>query len=122
MRGGLIVEQGEFYVESRNSSTTRSDRYRNSTIYKDIQTGEVLLSSVVHADIPVLPNDTYHRVRSHETTRLDILAHTYYSNPLLWWVIAQANEIYDPFVPLEPGTLLRIPAIESLYGHSGILL
>lgn len=98
------------------------NRYRNCNILQDKVTGEYLLSTREVADIPVRPTDLYHRVQSHETTRLDSIANKYYSNPLLWWVIAQANNIYDPLTPLSPGTLLRVPSIESLYGDRGVLL
>ena len=112
----------EFYEESKNSSKSYSDRYKNCKILKDIETKEVLLSTREIVDIPSHPNDLYHRVKSNEVSRLDLLAHKYYSNPLLWWVIAQANDIYDPMTMLLPGTLLRIPSLEVLYGNNGILL
>lgn len=110
------------YLESRNNSKSYSDRYKNCKVLEDIDTGEVLLSTREIIDIPKNPNDIYHRVQSHEVHRLDIIAAMYYKNPLLWWVIAQANDIYDPLVAIEPGTILRIPDIETLYGNNGILL
>lgn len=112
----------EFYRELDNKSNSVSDRYKDCKVLENIETGEVLLSTRDIFDIPVNTNDNYHRVKSHEVTRLDILAHKYYRNPLLWWVIAQANDIYDPIEALEPGTLVRIPNIETLYGNEGILL
>lgn len=112
----------EFYEESRNKSGSRFDRYKDCRILEDKETGERLLSTRMLSDIPHSPNDIYHRVQSNEVSRLDIIAHNYYKNPLLWWVIAQANDIYDPFVILEPGTLLRVPDIETLYGNNGVLL
>lgn len=112
----------EYYEEIRNNSRDYSDRYKNCNIIKDKETGETLLSLREMQPVPITVNDQYHKLESHEVGRLDILAHRYYKNPLLWWVIAQANNIYDPFVLLPAGTLLRIPSIESLYGTKGILL
>lgn len=112
----------EFYEEKRNPSRDRYDRYRECKLLEDIDTGELLLSTREISEIPSRSSDTYHRIQSNETTRLDILAHLYYRNPLLWWIIAQANDISDPFEPLEIGTLIRIPSLESLYGNNGILL
>lgn len=112
----------EFYTSTKNKSKNSSDRYKECPVLEDIETGDVLLATREQVEIPNHPNDIYHRIKSHEVTRLDILAHEYYKNPLLWWIIAQANDIYDPFISLEPGTILRIPAIESLYGNNGILL
>ena len=41
--------------------------------------------------------------------RLDSLASVYYGDEELWWVIALANRIMDPF-SLSIGSRLRIPA------------
>lgn len=112
----------EFYESKMNTSKVYSDRYRNCKILTDKETGEVLLSTREIKDIFETPTDTYHRIESHELNRLDLLAYKYYQNPLLWWVIAQANNIFDPFSEISVGTLIRIPSIESLYGNNGILL
>lgn len=112
----------EFYSIIKNRTKNRADRYRGCDILEDRDTGDILLATREISDIPISSSDIYHRVQSHEVSRLDILAHTYYKNPLLWWIIAQANDIYDPFQYLEPGTILRIPNIETLYGNNGILL
>lgn len=112
----------EFYTESRNTSKNRYDRYRNCKILEDNDTHEKLLSTREIDSVPFTSTDIYHRVQSNETTRLDLLAQKYYRNPLLWWVIADANEIHDPFAGVDAGTILRIPSIEVLYGNNGILL
>lgn len=112
----------EFYIESRNPSTSYADRYKSCKILKDKETEDSLLAMREPTDVPESYNDIYHRVQSHEVSRLDLIAAKYYRNPLFWWVIAQANDIYDPLTPLEVGTLLRIPSIETLYGNNGILL
>lgn len=114
---------GEYYIETHNTSNTHSDRYKSCKILKDIETGESFLATRLPIDeIPVRTNDIYHTVKTNEVTRLDVIAHTYYKNPLLWWVIAQANDIYNPFEEIASGTILRVPAIETLYGNKGILL
>ena len=113
----------EFYEIVKNTSRHhRSDRYRNCDILKDKDTGEFLLSTREDLEIYPRPDDIYHRVQTNEICRLDTLAHQYYRNPLLWWIIAQANDIYDPLKTYEPGTILRIPSLESLYGNNGVLL
>ena len=114
--------KGEFYKETRNTSKDRTDRYRGCKVLEDEESGDLLLSTREILPIKESNRDIYHRVASNEVGRLDKLANQYYNNPLLWWVIAQANNIRDPFAPISPGTLLRIPPVESLYGTSGILL
>lgn len=112
----------EFYKELKNTSKDKTDRYKNCQLLEDTESGDVLIATREIDSVPYRSSDVYHRVKSHEVCRLDILAHMYYQNPLLWWVIAQANNIYDPFTPLSPGTLLRIPGLETLYGNNGVLL
>lgn len=113
---------GEFYKITKNPSRDYTDRYKGCDVLEDLDSKISFLSSREIHSIPRSSNDTYHRLQSHEVNRLDLLAHQYYKNPLLWWVIAQANDIYDPYAHMEVGTLIRIPAIETLYGNNGILL
>lgn len=61
------------------------------------------------------PNDKYHIVGQNE--RLDTIAYTYYKNSKLWWVIADINQIFDPFT-LTIGTTLLIPSIPHLKAYN----
>ena len=47
--------------------------------------------------------------------RLDLLAYDTYGEPLLWWVLALANGIDDPFDDALVNTLLRVPDILDVY-------
>lgn len=114
--------EAEFYKILKDRSGENYNRYRECPLMRDIDTGEALLAGREIVEIPSNPADQFHRLQSQEVCRLDMLAHKYYRNPFLWWVIAQANDIYDPFEYIEPGTILRIPAMETLYGNNGILL
>lgn len=60
--------------------------------------------------IPESTDDIYHTVNSSQENRLDILALKYYNNASFWWIIAQANDIIDPF-SVKLGTVLRIPKL-----------
>jgi hypothetical protein len=64
--------------------------------------------------------DIYHTVLREQENRLDIIANIYYGDPSFFWVIALANELVDPFV-VTTGSILRIPAITSLYTLGGVL-
>jgi len=46
--------------------------------------------------------------------RLDLIAATFYDEPRFWWVIAQYNNIIDPFSEIIPGRVLLIPTKERL--------
>lgn len=71
--------------------------------------------------VPNDPGDTYYKVGHAETNRLDIIANTCYGNYTLWWAIALANEIIDPFSVPE-GSILRIPSLTSLYSIKNQIL
>ena len=53
-----------------------------------------------------LPN-IKHTVISGDT--LDSIALFYYGNPTYYWMIADYNDILDPFSPLTVGTVLYVP-------------
>lgn len=108
-----------YYKEIVIPDRRRSNRYRQCHVYADEETKEYVLSTRSIDEIPKGPNDTYHTVTSYEVYRLDLIAYKYYQNALLWWVIAQANNIRDPFNDVTAGMVLRIPSLTTLYG--GIL-
>ena len=55
--------------------------------------------------------DQFHNVIDGDD--LTQLAYRYYGNPILWYVIADANEIENPF-ELESGSSLLIPSASQL--------
>ena len=66
-------------------------------------------------------SDSYYVVTKKDEQRLDLISFNYYKTPLLWWVIAEASGITDPFdVPI--GTVLKIPDISAIYGVGGVLI
>lgn len=58
--------------------------------------------------IPERPDDVAHTVT--EGDRLDTLAFKYYGDPVLWWVLAVANEFPNPQTDLNVGDVIRIPS------------
>lgn len=112
----------EFYTETKRKLPDQYDRYKNCSILKDITTGDTLLSTRYTDKIALSDKDSYHTVQANEEGRLDLLANIYYKNPLLWWVIAQANDIYDPISKPVSGDILRIPSMITLYETGGVLL
>jgi hypothetical protein len=50
-----------------------------------------------------------------EEGRLDILAMNIYKSSALWWVIALANNIQNPFEEPRAGDRIRIPSIQRIY-------
>lgn len=53
-----------------------------------------------------------HKIKSGDT--LDSLALYYYGNPTYYWIIADFNDILDPFLPLVVGEIISIPTFQAL--------
>lgn len=63
---------------------------------------------VDYPSIPVQPDDLQYQ--STAVDRLDTLAHRFYGNSILWWVLAVANDMELIEAELHVGTVLRIPS------------
>ena len=81
-------------------------RYRTNSIKQTIDGKEVYLPRIL-PDIPESPSDIY--VATETGDRLDTLAHQYYKDSSLWWIIASANNIHNSVFAFTEGTILRIP-------------
>lgn len=64
--------------------------------------------------LPLSASDISYIVEKCYEGRLDNIAYAFYSEPRLWWVIAQYNSILDPFSEVVEGLYLRIPTIERV--------
>ena len=78
----------------------------STTRQKFDKSGVRVYSTTYYPEIPISNNDSF--IVSKEGDRLDNLAHKYYSDNNLWWVIAKANGIKGKSA-LKPGENLRIP-------------
>lgn len=95
-------------------------RYKNLRRIQDPETKNIYHETWFQKIIDKSNEDQYFTVSVAEEGRLDIISNKYYSTSRFWWVIALANNIIDPFdIPVD--TVLRIPAIVSLYNEGGIL-
>ena len=80
-------------------------RYSNTKIKRD-KSGIRAYKTTYYPDIPISDNDQFIYPRYGE--RLDLLAHRFYGDVTLWWVIAKANGLKGKvFVPQD--TEIRIP-------------
>lgn len=80
-------------------------RYSNTKIKRD-KSGIRVYKTTYYPDIPISDNDQFIYPRFGE--RLDMLAHRFYGDVTLWWVIAKANGLKGKvFVPQD--TEIRIP-------------
>lgn len=58
-------------------------------------------------------DDTYYTSQTGDS--FHSLAHRLYGDVRLWWVIAEFNDVEDPFNDLVPGTTLRLPSRARLH-------
>lgn len=96
-------------------SVKRDNPYRDGTLY-EFGNEALLLESDFSYTAGI--EDRYHRVQDHDT--LPSLAQKYYGKQRryafrLWWVIAKANEIVDPFdITNLSGQDILIPDLAKL--------
>lgn len=58
-------------------------------------------------------DDIFYEVRAGDT--LSLIAHRYFGEASLWWVVADFNDILDPFEDLVQGDVLRLPSQSRLW-------
>jgi hypothetical protein len=82
-------------------------RYRFTKQKIDKDTGSRVYGTTIYPKIPLEDTDIF--IHSIEGDRLDLLAHKYYGDETLWWIIAKANSLRNGKFALKAGQQLRIP-------------
>jgi len=90
-----------------------TSRYRETLLYSDLGPafGRFSHRSV---DVPADVSDDYHQVLAGEQFRLDLISYQHYATARLWWVLALANGITNPFIAPYIGDLVRVPTITRI--------
>lgn len=104
------------YNDKSDTTISRYHKLRRITDSDD----DTYIESYEQINIPNRDDDQYYIVTAAEEDRIDLVSYKFYSNPLYWWVIAEASDISDPEI-LPIGTLLRIPSLQSILGYKGVL-
>ncbi len=86
---------------------SKIDRYKNVPIINN-----KYHSLVFYPSIPEFPNDVWITTKVYD--RLDLIAHKYYNDSTLWWIIAKANLLKGDSIFIEVGKKIRIPLMENL--------
>ena len=79
----------------------------NSNKTQKLNDGRNVYRSKIYPNIPKRDNDIH--IVTQQGDRLDSLAHQFYSDTSLWWIIATANNIHDGSLSVPDGTTLRVP-------------
>ena len=79
----------------------------NFTPIKKRTDGKRVFKPTMYPKIPIKDSDVF--IYPKFGDRLDNLAHKYYGDVSLWWIIAKANNLDAAHIGLEVDTQLRIP-------------
>lgn len=95
--------------------------FAQTPVYQtDAEEGPVVAFGLLQDIIVPDPTDTVYKVPVGALYRLDLISHSFYGVPDLWWVIARVNNINDPIVGASLGQELRIPTKARL-ASEGVL-
>jgi len=88
--------------------------------YNIVQVGtenefDFLNSNISNFKDYIIRTPTYVTFKAGYVGRLDLASYDAYGTPILWWVIALANDIIDPFDSSFVNTLLQIPDVLDIY-------
>ena len=83
-----------------------SSRYTNNQI-QQLKDGRNVFRTKIYPNIPLSDSDIYAVTQTGD--RLDTLAHQFFGDTSLWWIIATANNIHDAPFAIADGSILRIP-------------
>lgn len=101
---------------AKNIRLSQSSRYVGTPLYQLYNSAGQTADSFAFGvwkriDFPARSDDSVYSVQESDIGRLDLVAEKYYSDPLLWWVIADVNGISDPITDMFSGQELRIPSL-----------
>ena len=77
------------------------------TVIKKSREGKRVLKPTMYPKIPIKDSDIF--IYPKFGDRLDNLAHKYYKDTSLWWIIAKANGLDEAHIGLEVDKQIRIP-------------
>jgi len=86
-------------------------RYSTTRNIKD-ENGRSRAQTTIFPVVPLSESDIYIKTTSPE--RLDILAHKFYKDQSLWWIIAAANGIGKGSFYIPANTRIRIPPKDGI--------
>ena len=81
-------------------------RYTYTGIKKS-KDGKRVFKPTIYPKIPIKDSDIF--IYPKFGDRLDNLAHKYYDDVSLWWIIAKANDLDAAHIGLEADNQIRIP-------------
>ena len=119
--GALDWYRGLEAFRESDRSLPQTHRFRGKSIFMTPE-GRQFYESWVPPEISPRPDDRYVEVTTGTAGRLDLISHSFYGTPRFWWVIAVANDLFDPIADTTVGLLLRCPSPTRLYSEGLVRL
>jgi hypothetical protein len=89
-------------------------RYQGTKVYQDAASGQLFYGPWQAIIFMPAADDTWVQIDSDQALRLDLVSQNVYGTPYLWWVLAEANDISNPFTQLYGyASYARSPTIFS---------
>ncbi len=85
----------------------QTSRYQHTTVKNNIK-GKSVYKPTIYPKIPLEDDDTFIYPKAME--RCEHIAYRFYKDPGYWWIIAQANNIHDGSIYLNPDKQIRVPS------------
>lgn len=121
-----LVETKVNFKNSEDIKAVYADRYNFYSLSrykkKSIIYDSVVQYATTYPEDMSIKTDKYtsYIVKRSDCNRLDLIAHRFYGDASLFWVIAYYNNIMNPFhIPV--GMELKIPDRSALYKSGGVL-
>ena len=98
-------------MAEKNSTLLRTSRYVRGGI---AEVNSKAIEWWERSVIPLANDDTTYVVEKRFEGRLDLITAVYLGEPRYWWVVAQYNNILDPYEEILEGVIIRIPSIDRV--------
>ena len=123
----MITYKKEYFsneVKEVVESTKREFRTRyDSKVRLRLDDNKLVIRNLKSPDLKANQSerDIIHTVTLDEDERPDLIALNFYGDARLYWVILGANGFREKS-QVKKGQLIRIPAMNSLYGSNGLIV
>ena len=103
----------EYQPSEENISIDKNSRYNSTTLFN--VEGILFFNTWNKKKYTVTGNEQYYEVKASDAGRIDLVAFNLYGDVSLWWLLAYANGIIDPFVEIPVGTRLLVPLRNEVF-------
>ncbi len=123
----MLTYKKEYFsneVKSVIESTKQEYRTRyDSKVRLMLNDNKLVIRNLKNTDLVAnkTERDIIHTITTDEDQRPDLVALQFYGDARLYWVILGANGLREKS-QFKKGLLVRIPAVNSLYGSNGLII